>query len=192
MFGTIKSQLPLPDMVVTHTKWDVFLPTEPIYQKVHSNLQLVSQGQAINPQNQNRSSASDLGSSQPLRINVPQQGIKYSFEKLYANQSNTLAYFEIRYSSSKGNSTGQLLSVFAVILIWVSIWVLSKRKSINHSSIIMTLTFTSGVIGLLISKLYLNIDTSLAFKIALVGGVLFMFLNLHPYIVSKWKQRYDD
>jgi hypothetical protein len=51
MFGHIQSQLPLPDMVVTHTTWDVFLPQGPNYQKVTSNIKITNSVQHVNPQN---------------------------------------------------------------------------------------------------------------------------------------------
>ncbi|VAW44362.1 hypothetical protein MNBD_GAMMA02-356, partial [hydrothermal vent metagenome] len=41
LFGSVTSKLPQPDMVVTHSYWDVYLPVGPNYQAVETNMNLV-------------------------------------------------------------------------------------------------------------------------------------------------------
>lgn len=186
MFGHLKSQLPLPDMVVTHTSWDVYLPIGPNYQKVTSNMQITNSGQFVNPQQQSFNQSTDKLTSQagkPLRMKVPQQGLKYSFEKLYANQSETLASFEIRYSSSQGNLTGLILSLLSVVLIWVSIFMLSNsKKNLQKRSLPLLII---GILGIITSIAYLNISIKPAATLASLLGLLFIAIKLLPIFRKK-------
>ena len=47
-FGTVSGSLPRPDMVVTHTHWDVFLPVGPNYQAPDSTMDVVGAGARAN------------------------------------------------------------------------------------------------------------------------------------------------
>lgn len=182
MFGTLKHHLPLPDMVVTHTTWDVYLPIGPHYQSVTSNMQTVVSGQLVNPQKHPLNQHSDnMSTAQPLNIGVPQQGIKYTFAKLYANQSETMAGFEISYSSTTGNTTSVVLSIFSVLLIWLAIILIKKNQSIK----VIAASLATGLVGLLVLNVYYHMDTKIAFIIALSGGVLFGITQLYSKI-TQW------
>ena len=89
--GSISGRLPRPDMVVTHTRWDVFVPITFRYQKPDGTLDAVLAGRRVNPRTAGAMASTEQRTqsqiSQPLRISVPTQGIQFSFEKLYANQS---------------------------------------------------------------------------------------------------------
>ena len=45
--GTVSGRLPTPDMVVTHTRWDVYLPHGPRYRKPDSTLDPVINGREV-------------------------------------------------------------------------------------------------------------------------------------------------
>ena len=47
--GKVSSRLPRPDMVVTHSRWDVFLPIGPRYYAVDSNMDLIQPARLVNP-----------------------------------------------------------------------------------------------------------------------------------------------
>ena len=181
ILGSISSQLPMPDMIVTHTYWDVYLPIGPIYQNVISNMNTVTAGVRVNPREQTTTNAmqnkilrSQAGN--PLRMKVPQQGIQYSFEKLYANQSDNAASFEIHYASSAGSQLGMILSIISVILIWIGIF--SLRSGQSQRIIIPTLM--AGILGLLISQHYLYTDLTIPFSIALAIGLGFSLMVILP------------
>lgn len=185
MLGSINSQLPLPDMVVTHSYWDVYLPIGPNYQEVTSNMNTVITGRHVNPQKQTaNNSKTQMQSSSLLRMQVPQQGIQYSFEKLYANKSDTLAGFEIRYASATGNQMGLILSIISVILIWIAIF--SLRSGKVSQRIVLPLLIL-GIFGLSVSVGYLRINMSTPFTVALVGGLLFIMQILLPKI-RHWRK----
>lgn len=182
LFGTVESQLPQPDMVVTHSYWDVYLPVGPNYQAVESNMNLITAKRWVNPKDQaiNSSLSHKNGASQmgkPLRMTVPQQGIQYSFEKLYANQSDTVAGFKIRYASSGGNYVGLLISVISVLMIWLVIF--SLRTSAVKAQWLIPLLLV-GVAGLFLSLVYLKSNPVIPLTVALLGGGVFLFKVLWP------------
>jgi hypothetical protein len=132
--GTVAGRLPRPDMVVTHSRWDVFLPAGPRYRTPDSTMDLVLDGIAVNP----RTAGADVLAraaeayqsqiGQPLRVSVPTQGIRFTFEKLYANQSPEGATFSIGYLSADANGVAVFLSVVGVILIWAGIAALADPR----------------------------------------------------------------
>ncbi|MGJ8662837.1 MAG: hypothetical protein ACSHWU_04255, partial [Marinicella sp.] len=131
LFGSIQAQLPQPDMVVTHSYWDVYLPVGPNYQAVETNMDLVKANQWVNPRKQSNDtelahSSGAIQVGKPLRMTVPKQGIQYSFEKLYANQSDSIAGFQIRYASSSGNHVGLVVSIISVLMIWLVIFAIKS------------------------------------------------------------------
>jgi hypothetical protein len=179
MFGTITNQLPLPDMVVTNTLWDVYLPEGPNYQKVNTNMQIILAGQKIHQQNASNDSLNEDLKSQsgkPLHIKVPQQGIKYSFKKLYANKSDIIANFEIKYASSKGDNIGYLLSLISVVLIWLALFLLINKKAIVQKFVMPILI--SGIVGLATAFGYFQTNLKPAFALALLLGLIFTAYSL--------------
>lgn len=137
--GEVTSRLPRPDMVVTHSRWDVFLPLGPSYRALDGTMDLVMGGRRVNPRlagpgftnGEVMARAADSYQAQmgqPLRINVPTQGVQFAFEKLYANQSSEDAAFAIRYVSSGANYLSVLLSALGAVLLWVGIIALAGRR----------------------------------------------------------------
>jgi hypothetical protein len=132
--GKISSRLPRPDMVVTHSRWDVFLPVGPRYHIQDSTMDPVLSGLYVDPRvagGEVMARASDAYQAQmgqPLRINVPTQGVQFAFEKLYANQSSKDAGFSIRYVSSGANDLSLLLSTLGTVLLWAGIIGLASRR----------------------------------------------------------------
>jgi hypothetical protein len=53
----------------------------------------------------------------PLRIHVPQQGIHYRFEKLFANRGEERARFEINYTTAGAKTFGGLLMILSVLIL---------------------------------------------------------------------------
>ncbi len=125
--GSLSSRLPRPDMVVTRTRWNVFLPVGPHYREPDTTMDLVVAGRWVNPRQvgaEAMARASDgykTQMGQPLRINVPTQGILFAFEKLYANRSAEDAEFSLIYASEETNRASLLLSAIATVLLWLGI-----------------------------------------------------------------------
>ncbi len=187
LFGTVAAQLPQPDMVVTHSRWDVYLPVGPNYQAVETNMNLLEANRWVDPRSHqvksqaaDRTQAASIG--KPLRLTVPQQGILYTFEKLYANQSDEAAGFQIRYASNQGNRMGLLLSVISVVMIWLAIFALRHNR---FSPKVLTPVLAAGIAGLLLSLTYLKINTVIPLSTALAGGVVFLLVVLWPRIKAR-------
>lgn len=160
-------------MVVTHTRWDVFLPVGPHYGTPDSTMDLVVGGVWANPRvagNEALRRASDAYQTQmgqPLRLSVPAQGVHFAFEKLYANQSREEAGFSIRYLSAEANQAGLLASGLGVLLIWLGIAAIASRRvllprGIAVASLVAGLAILIGTIG------YLGTSPIVASAVALV------------------------
>jgi hypothetical protein len=124
-FGAIEAHLPRPDMIVTHSNWDVYVPSEPRYGKPRTNMQVLTQGVIASVADASaellRGAVESVTGGQPLHINVPAQGRLFRFAKLYANQAAEEAYFTLRYVDRVAGYTGLWISLLATLAIWVGI-----------------------------------------------------------------------
>ncbi len=130
--GTLSGRLPTPDMVVTHTRWDVYLPAGPTYRIPDSTLDPVINGRFVNGSEMGQQAmvrnVKGAGFGEPLRISVPSQGVHYAFEKLYANQSPRAATFSLGYASVESSRLGLALSLLGVVLVWLAIFAIGTRR----------------------------------------------------------------
>jgi len=170
--GTLQGRLPSPDMVVTHTRWDVYLPTGPSYRTPDSTLDPVVDGRTVNPAAMVKAalaraqSANGATLGEPLRLSVPSQGIHYAFEKLYANESPRAATFSLAYASAEGNRLGLGLSLLGVILVWVAIVAIGRGRSMGRGAGLALLAV--GVVMLLAAIGYLGTPPAPAAALALL------------------------
>ncbi|MFQ5972253.1 MAG: hypothetical protein ACE5Q3_07950, partial [Alphaproteobacteria bacterium] len=171
--GTVSSRLPRPDMVVTHSRWDVFLPAGPRYHMPDSTMDVVLRGVRVNPRSAGgevmarASDAYQTQMGQPLRIIVPTQGIQFGFEKLYANQSPEEAQFAIRYVSADANQLGLLLSVVGTVLLWIGVIGLASRR-VRVPRLGTGAAIVAGVALLAVTIGYLGTSPVLASALALI------------------------
>jgi hypothetical protein len=98
--GAIEGQLPRPDVLVTTSRWEVFLPDDVRYGDPTGNLELAGTVTGVS-QEDVHSLLSASSDSAALRIVVPTSGIRFAFEKLYANQSDQRAGFRIPYRRAR-------------------------------------------------------------------------------------------
>ncbi|MGI9332360.1 MAG: hypothetical protein ACR2RL_04310, partial [Gammaproteobacteria bacterium] len=149
---------------------DVFLPIKFRYLEPTSNLNLVVSGRLVNPRAQ-RSGMEPPDQStrpgQPLRIEVPTQGIHFAFEKLYANQSRQLATFTVRYLAAELGYLGWLSSGLGTILLWLGIVALWNRpRAVSGRAVAACLL--AGVALLVLSIGYLEVGPTLPAVLTLV------------------------
>ncbi len=123
VMGRVKGVLPRPDMVVTNSKWDVFLPDDIQYGKPDSNMSVKGKGEHISGEMIAGSTGdnNERDVIEPLKINVPTSGIHFVFEKIYANQSDEDAWFSISYTSGSGGLITLLLALAGTIMAWLAI-----------------------------------------------------------------------
>ena len=130
--GKVEAALPRPDILVTESRWDAYLPAEMRYGAPSTNMDIVRVGAPVSASELEAEFArlGDAAGAQqalePLRITVPTSGVHYAFEKLYANQSDHDAWFSVPYSSAGGAFAGQLANLLGIALFWTGIW-LSRR-----------------------------------------------------------------
>jgi len=184
--GQISSRLIRPDMVVTHTYWDVFLPAGNHYQLPRSNMQVVSQGTPVNPiEFRHNSDTREFNlNGQPLPISVPTQGIHFAFEKLYANQAPQDPQFTIRYASMQTGELGKLIGILSVLLIWIGIITLGSKR-FNLSKYL-----SAGLIALGVALLVVAIGPIGSGVLMPASLALLIALLLGGWItVNYWRQR---
>jgi len=124
-FGRIQGSLPRPDMIVTHTNWDVYVPAAPRYGKPTTNMEILAAQVITSVKNTSiellRGAVANVISGEPLHIELPTQGLLYRFSKLYANQSQEDAHFTLRYVHRSAGFAGLWISLLATLAIWAGI-----------------------------------------------------------------------
>ena len=119
--------LPNPGILVTHSRWDVFLPEDMTYGKPTSNMDLAEDRSVVSRKDMQAAlSRIEDGevvrqAIQPLRLTVPTAGVHFGFEKLYANQSGQETWFELPYASPTGAVLGNTISLAGTLLFWLGI-----------------------------------------------------------------------
>jgi hypothetical protein len=130
--GSARGSLARPDVLVTHSRWDVYVPAEMRYARLSTNLDVVTAGDVVSQDAMARElgrTDGEGGAQQaldPLRINVPKAGVHYAFEKLYANQGDQEAWIVLPYASAGGAVAGRLTSVVGSLLVWVGLALLFR------------------------------------------------------------------
>ena len=163
--GRVSSHLPRPDMVVTKSRWDLYLPDQFRYGTPTTNMDVVSNGIPMTREAMQAEMAAAERVAraprqlQPIRIEVPNTGIHYAFEKLYANQAEEDAWFSIPYTSGLGSAFGQAIVLVGTALFWTGLWFAWRREAPLAGGPALALA-GSGLILLLVPIGYLQ--TSLA------------------------------
>ena len=133
-FGSIKSSLPRPDMIVTHSNWDVYVPAAPSYGEPTTNMEIIAARVLTSVKDASaellRGAVSNVISGEPLHIELPTQGLLYRFAKLYANQSAEDAYFSLRYVHRSAGFAGLWISLLATLLVWVGIVLIGTKQTL--------------------------------------------------------------
>jgi hypothetical protein len=141
--GRVSAHLPRPDMVVTRSRWDLYLPDRYRYGTPTTNMGLVSNGSALSQDAlQAEMAAVERAANtrpqlQPIQIEVPSAGIHFALEKLYANQADEDASVSIPYTSDFGATLGQAVALLGTAFFWAGLWLawrpvapLSKRQAL--------------------------------------------------------------
>ena len=137
-FGRIAGELPRPDMIVTHSNWDVYVPAAPRYGEPITNMEILATRLLTSVKDASRDllagTVANVISGEPLHIELPTQGLLYRFAKLYANQSTEDAYFALRYVHRSAGFAGLWISLLATVAIWVGIVLMGTGKGLFPAS----------------------------------------------------------
>jgi len=129
--GTVRGVLPRPDILVTESRWDVYVPDDLRYGTPRSNMELAAAGQRLSRDAlEERLAGAETDTVhqalEPLRISVPSAGVLYAFEKLYANQSQRDAWMALPYAPRSGSPLATGASVLGALLLWLGLGLLLR------------------------------------------------------------------
>ena len=131
--GSVRSVLPEPDILVTHSRWDVFLPADLTYAEPSSNMDFIPSGELVSGDEVQEQLGMSLDQMAPrdgrapLKLSVPTRGVHFAFEKLYANQSDRDSWIRVRYTSGAGRNLAGALSVLGTVMFWLGLFLLLRR-----------------------------------------------------------------
>lgn len=120
--GRITSSLPVPNMVVTTSRWSVFLPSDLSYGRLWTNMTAVSsarnvlQYQMAESMQKGGAARESNAVEQPLPFSLPASGVEYSFERLYANQGDTDASWKLYYFGYSASIALQTVAIVALLV----------------------------------------------------------------------------
>ncbi|MGE0787703.1 MAG: hypothetical protein AB7S26_18655 [Sandaracinaceae bacterium] len=111
-FGRLRGTLPRLDVVVTRTTWEVYLPSGAHYARPDSSMSLVSVGPMA---------YQDAMPQGALALEVPADGVRYVFEKMYMGRDGQSVGFSMPYVSGWGSPFVSLLSVLGALLLCMAL-----------------------------------------------------------------------
>ncbi len=175
--GAVKSRLPIPDILVTRSRWDVYLPDGMNYSEPRSNMKTVLSGVYESADEISRAmtevqDAAAVQAVEPLRISVPTSGLHFAFEKLYANQGEEEAWFSLTYASVGGARMGTAASLLATAMMWLGLWSLLTTSPMLTRRASVICAAAGGVIMLAATLIYhVSLGPALTVSILLGFGI---------------------
>ncbi len=178
--GTVRAHLPRPDILVTESRWDLYLPEGLDYGRSATNMDLLSADQrvssdemkaALGKLSERAASPNVIG---PLHITVPSTGIHYAFRKLYANQGDVEAFASVPYTTASGTALGQLVSLLATGLLWLGAWMLATKSERVHQRAQIAFVASGALLLIFAVGVYRVSATPSLFASLLIAGALAM------------------
>jgi hypothetical protein len=171
----VTGELPVPDMVVTESRWDLYLPDDLGRGAPVTDMDVLTAGQCVGEEDI-REATRTSGESHGLRISVPAAGVLYSFPKLYANQSDRGTSLSISYRSGRSEQLSGSLGLAGAFLLWLGLAALARRRRTQGAFAIAL-----GATALLTTRFYFGSDSSGAIQ-------LFVFLSAAALAWLAWKR----
>jgi hypothetical protein len=128
--GTVRGVLPRPEILVTQSRWDVYVPDGVRYGTPDGPLEVVAEGVRVTAED--LAAAAPEGDAarqmmEPLRLHVPTAGVHFAFEKIYANRTPGEVGFVLPYASGFGRNLARLLALVGVLLLGGGLWLARRR-----------------------------------------------------------------
>jgi len=190
--GTIEASLPRSDILVTDSRWDVYLPDGVRFGDPTTNMTLARAGEPVLHDEMARELEVPAGEhmssgSSALRISVPASGVHYRFEKLYANQSDVDAWVSIPYASVGGTLVGQLACLVGTLLLWFLGWAkLRHDPLVSRRATVVLASIAASLILFPVRRYGVSLTPSLLLSAALMAGLT---VSQGRAYVSSWKTR---
>ena len=118
--GAVRGVLPRPEILVTHSHWDVYVPDGVRYGAPGGTLEVVTEGVRVSAEDLAAAVAEGEGERQamePLRLQVPTAGVHFAFEKIYANRTPGTVGFVLPYASGFGRNLARMLTLLGLWLL---------------------------------------------------------------------------
>ena len=157
--GRITGELPIPDMIVTDSRWDLYLPDDLGYGAPVTDMDVITAGQWVGEEDM-REATRASGESDGLRISVPAAGVLYSFQKLYANQSDRGTSVSISYRSGRGEQVSGILGLAGALLVWLGLVAFARRRRTQGGIAVL-----AGAGALLVTRFYFGGDATGAVRL---------------------------
>lgn len=124
-WGSHTLTLPQPDMVITQTGWDLYLPENYQYAGISTNLDSLPPHQVYSG---DKSIPVHQAQAGPIAVDVPFQGIHFGFNKLYASQIGGGVYVKLHYFPEGVVNWVYLLIAVAGVVFVLVLWRNYKSK----------------------------------------------------------------
>ncbi len=173
--GRVRGSLPRPKILVTQTRWDVFVPQGVEYRTPRGTMDVVSAAEPVAEQEMAGLKSSPTTNDQnldPLHLVVPTAGIRFTFEKLYANQGDDEIGFEIPFATGIGGSLGRFGMFLGTMVLWLGLALALK----GHRRL-----------GLVVGGLGLLLIAALAYRFQVEAGAA---ITLSAVIATVWVGSY--
>jgi hypothetical protein len=114
-FGRLGAELPKVDVVVTRSRWEIFLPDGASYMDPDTSMTFAGAGRASTGE-----WAADRAPG-GLALEVPAEGHRYVFTQMYAGRSGETVSVAIPYADGWGHTFAIALSALGAILFWLGL-----------------------------------------------------------------------
>ncbi len=184
--GQVSARLPRPAMVVTETRWEVYLPQGYRYAEPRSDLELVTWGMVVT------GDELDMGGEGPagrLQFEVPTEGVQVVFEKLYATQLEGDIGFSATYTTAAGDRIGAWAGGAAGVLLALGLLGgigRRGRKVLRAVLVVVALAAAAGAVFVV------GIDPMIPLIAAGVTVVIWLFLALLAVARRRWRASSED
>ncbi len=178
--GRIEGTLPRPDILVTSSRWDVYLPHDLRYAEPSTDMDLIESAMPVSAREIDAKMAAleeGVGMAlRPLRITVPTAGVHFAFEKLYANQADRASWFRVAYASPAGAAVGRAINLAGVLLLWLGIG-LYLFKDPRPATAIAAGISAGGALILAVTIGMYGMSATLPLVLSLVIAALFLLVS---------------
>ena len=173
--GKLRAVLARPDMIVSQSRWNLYLPDDYYFGRPAGNMRFISKGTYFEQDliKQNIMQKLDQRSTQfsgPIGLTIPETGMHYAFEKLYANQNLDETYVFIPYISGEMGVVIYLLAILGALLLLNCLGEKNQAKLITFLGLGFVLT--------LLPPIYLGTSAEYTLIIAIVT-ILIAVSNRH-------------
>jgi len=151
--GWAEGGLPVPDIVETRSTWDVYLPADLAYGAVDSNMTrveapagaldqgldaralLASKADALAGERLVTADGAQAAGALPLALELPEQGVRYRFEKLFANKGDEPGHFSVRYATAGASTAGEASAGLVVLLLAGLSWARARGLRLGRRTL---------------------------------------------------------